>query len=588
MKPISHRGLSALAATIVTTGGLLAVGAGPASAANVGDFAALQSAVGTCDGTLATPTIVNLSADITQPDGALPVNCVVILDLGAHDLSVSHVDIGSGQQLTVDADDTGSKLTANANSVFGQAGIANDGATLVVEGGTVQATGGFLAAGIGGGNGVDGGRTKITGGEVKATGGLGGSGIGGGQSGKGGTTQVVGGNLTATGGIFGSGIGGGQHGAGAAVTISAGATVTALASQEASAVGAGANGGGFGSLAVNGTLRLPFGSLFVPDSNPTDPEIAIGSTGVITGDQNNPTTGTTFYGSGQIDNEGSITFNRDLVLGSGPTVVLHHHYVVSFETEGGSADPADVYVLAKRFASGARDLPPAPTRSGFVFAGWNTAADGSGADVTATSALPGTSADGQPVQITAHAQWLPLIAGLASSITGTPREGKTLTAESGPVTPDGVTLSHQWYEDGRKISGATSETLELGKRQAARRISVRITASAPDRPTVVETSAQTPYVSSAYRRLVLSDYTIAHRASFKVAATGLKPGQKFIIWLGGRKAFTGRADSTGTVHESVRFSTAVEPGTRRVRVSGYASNGKRNYTIYTTVKYLKK
>lgn len=586
MKFLSPRSiLATLAATVVTSGGLLAVTAGSASAANVGDFAALQTAVSTCSGTTTTPTIVNLGADISQPDGALAVTCVVILDLGAHDLTLSHIDISSGQQLTVAADDTGSTLTANANSVFAQPGIANSDATLVIDGGTVKATGGFLAAGIGGGNGVDGGHTKITGGDVTASGGLGGSGIGGGQSGKGGTTEVTGGNVSATGGVFGSGIGGGQNADGGSVSISSGATVTALGAQEASAVGAGASGDVFGSLTVNGTLRIPFGSFFLPDTNPTEPEIAIGSTGVITGAPNNPTSGTTFYGSGQIDNGGAITLNRDLVLGAGPTVILDHHYVVSFDTEGGSPNPDDVHVLAKRFANGARDLPPAPSKPGFAFAGWNTEADGSGADITATSALPGSSAEGQPVPITAHAQWLPLITGLAPTITGTPREGKTLTAESGPVTPDDVTLSYQWLANGRTISGATSATLKLGKAQAARQISVRITASAPNRPDVTKTSAKTPYVSSPYRRLVLSDYSIAKGQTFTVAATGLRPGQRIAIWLGGRKAFTGKADSTGTVHQGVRFSTAIDPGTRRVRVSGYTSSGKRDYTIYTTVKY---
>ena len=483
-------------------------------------------------------------------------------------------------------------------------GAYGDGGTTVINGGTVVATGdnsapgaGFSnsnGAGIGGGVGGNGGTVTITGGDVSATGGLFAAAVGGGNSGNGGTTTIGdGAHLIATGGMGGAGIGGGPRGAGGTTTIEQGADVTAKGGlrQEGGtdipAIGPGVIYEGtpsFGTLSVAGTLRIPStANLTIP----ADAVAEVTSTGLITGLAEG-VDGGQIYGPGAIDNAGSIVLSDSEVIdATTPAVVTDHHYVVSFDTQGGSTAPSPVMVFAASFDDGRRALPDAPTKTGAAFAGWNSQADGSGVAIDANSTLPGSATDG-PLAITAYAQYrLPVITGLAPTITGTAREGSTLTAHAGPVVPGDAALSYRWLENGHTITGATEPTLKLAKRQAARRISVRITAQAPGRPSVVKTSALTGYVSSASKRLVLTDYTIEHRAAFVVAATGLRPGQRLVIWLGGRKAYRGTADSSGTVHRAVRFATSIKPGTRRVRVSGYQSNGRRNYTIYTHVTYRK-
>ena len=136
----------------------------------------------------------------------------------------------------------------------------NDAGTIIIKGGTIEATGGISAAGIGGGN--NGGSepgtyTEITieGGIVTATGGTGGAGIGtaGATSGgvNNGTINILGGTVTAKGGISGSyyaqgaGIGGGGGFGSGHIEINAGVSVTTegyIESGAAASVGCGENG----------------------------------------------------------------------------------------------------------------------------------------------------------------------------------------------------------------------------------------------------------------------------------------------------------------------------------------------------------
>ena len=74
---------------------------------------------------------------------------------------------------------------AVSDDIAGIGGSAADAGNITINGGTVTATGGGNAAGIGGGNGGAGGTVSITGGTVTATGGTGAAGIGGGAGGTG-------------------------------------------------------------------------------------------------------------------------------------------------------------------------------------------------------------------------------------------------------------------------------------------------------------------------------------------------------------------------------------------------------------------
>ena len=138
------------------------------------------------------------------------------------------------------------------------AGIGGDwkgsGENITITGGTVNATGGDYAAGIGGGsvsfwggNVGSGKNITITGGSVTATGGYGGgAGIGGGENGHGEDITINGGRVNAAGAYGGAGIGGGVNGIGSKVTVSGAAQVTAIAGKP------GWNGNGYGAGATIG------------------------------------------------------------------------------------------------------------------------------------------------------------------------------------------------------------------------------------------------------------------------------------------------------------------------------------------------
>jgi len=209
-----------------------------AAASHVMNVTELQTALA-CTGN--GPASIQLGANISSLDATLTVPCVVDLDLNGHALTVRNVIINGGQQLTIKTTAVNETLTANASSAEQVAGIQTTDAILIIASGTVTATGGFLAAGIGGGNSADGGTVEIEGGIVIATGGYLAAGIGGGNGRAGGTVTIEGGTVTATGGSLAAGIGGGLGAAGATVTIEDG-TVTATGGDEAAGIGGGAGG----------------------------------------------------------------------------------------------------------------------------------------------------------------------------------------------------------------------------------------------------------------------------------------------------------------------------------------------------------
>ena len=113
--------------------------------------------------------------------------------------------------------------------------------------GSLTATGGNWAAGIGGGYLGNGKNITIKGGTVNAAGGdNGGAGIGGGDYGSGEDITIKGGTVNAAGGYGGAGIGGGYEGSGSNVTVSGAAQVTAITGKP-DWVGAGATIGSGGN-----------------------------------------------------------------------------------------------------------------------------------------------------------------------------------------------------------------------------------------------------------------------------------------------------------------------------------------------------
>ena len=120
------------------------------------------------------------------------------------ELSPNFIIISAGSTLTIYAQTEGE----TAGKLVCSNGIGTVGSTLIIHGGTVNATG-TIGAGIGGRSRCEqGGTVTIYGGTVTATGNQG-AGIGGGGGGQGGTVTIYGGTVNAS-GTNGAGIGGGS------------------------------------------------------------------------------------------------------------------------------------------------------------------------------------------------------------------------------------------------------------------------------------------------------------------------------------------------------------------------------------------
>jgi hypothetical protein len=185
--------------------------------------------------------------------------------------------IGGGSRMISPENDRGGNVTIYNGTVTAQgdkygAGIGGgkygDGGTLTVYDGTVTARGGDFAAGIGGGQDGNGANVTIYGGSVSAYGGDDAAGIGSGeqQNGlkKGGKLIVHGGYVFADGTGWGAGIGGGEDSDGAVVEIYGG-TVEAWAGADAadkngSAIGSEDGDGHYGSLKIDGDVRVYAGN----------------------------------------------------------------------------------------------------------------------------------------------------------------------------------------------------------------------------------------------------------------------------------------------------------------------------------------
>ena len=155
---------------------------------------------------------------------------------------------GSGENITI----TGGSVTATGGKWAAGIGGVGNGKNITINGGTVNATGTDGGAGIGGGSRSSGEAITINGGTVNATGTDGGAGIGGGDEGSGEDITITGGTVNAAGGDYGAGIGGGFRGNGENITITGG-TVTAAGGNGAG-IGGGEEGDGKNITITGGTV----------------------------------------------------------------------------------------------------------------------------------------------------------------------------------------------------------------------------------------------------------------------------------------------------------------------------------------------
>ena len=218
------------------------------------------------------------------------------------------------------------------------------GENITITGGTVTATGGWGGAGIGGGYYGSGKNITIKGGTVTATGGDEGAGIGGGYYGNGENIKITDGTVNATGGWGGAGIGGGDggyggYGNGKNITITDG-TVTATGGIHGAGIGGGDSGIGEDITITGGTVNA--------DGGDNGAGIGGGATGsgsnvtVSGAAQVTATTGKSdgYYGAGAtIGNGGNMTDDGQPVDGEeiqadirGVTTGYIHHII--YEQDG--------------------------------------------------------------------------------------------------------------------------------------------------------------------------------------------------------------------------------------------------------------
>ena len=132
--------------------------------------------------------------------------------------------------------------------------------TIVIEGGTITATGGEKAAGIGCGNGSDCDGVTIKGGTVTATGGTNAAGIGSAQTESScGDILISGGTVTATGGDYAAGVGTGRGDNSKCGAITVANTVTKFTATKGeratNSVGRASNGSSvYGTITIGGTV----------------------------------------------------------------------------------------------------------------------------------------------------------------------------------------------------------------------------------------------------------------------------------------------------------------------------------------------
>lgn len=213
-----------------------------------------------------TVTSIRLDADITLTTSQTLSARDVTIDLNDNDISMRGMVIGAGLTLTIEDNSAGASGVFNSTGEEDFAGIQTSGANLIINSGSINATGGYASAGIGGGVLGANGSVTIHDGTVTALGGGGGAGIGGGFQGTGGTVVIHNGEVTASGGSGSAGIGGGLFAGGGSVTIHDGnVTATgrawgASSTHGGAGIGSGWDGISAGTVVINGGVVTATGA----------------------------------------------------------------------------------------------------------------------------------------------------------------------------------------------------------------------------------------------------------------------------------------------------------------------------------------
>ena len=291
-----------------------------------------------------------------------------------------------------DNNEAGSLTATGGASAAGiGGGFQGKGENITITGGTVDATGGYGSAGIGGGNGGVGKNITITGGTVTAAGGFGNAGIGGGNGSDGENITITGGSVTATGGEFAAGIGGSNGGSGNNITIKGG-TVTATGGEGGAGIGGGAEGGGGNNITIKGGTVTATGGGYRGNSGAG---IGGGSSGsgenITINDGKVTATGGNYaagIGGGSVGAWGGDA-------GSGKNITINGGTVNATGTDGGAGIGGGVNGIGSKVTvSGAAQVTATATGSGPDWSGVGTGATiGNGGSKT-----PDGPVDGKEIQ----------------------------------------------------------------------------------------------------------------------------------------------------------------------------------------------
>jgi hypothetical protein len=98
------------------------------------------------------------------------------------------------------------------------------------------------------------------------------------------------------------------------------------------------------------------------------------------------------------------------------------------------------------------------------------------------------------VSVLLNSTVFPFATGPTATISGTVRQGQTLTADEGSPDPTPDSFTYEWLADGVAIGGATAKTFQLTSAQVGKKISVTVTASKTGFTDASDTSPETAAV----------------------------------------------------------------------------------------------
>ena len=336
--------------------------------------------------------------------GSITINGGTINATGGTDgAGIGGGSSSSGGDITIN----GGMVTATGGQMgagIGSGGTAGgnysvNGGNITISGGTIVATGGEYGAGIGGGIYASGGNINISGGTLTATGSgdnWGGTGIGGGFDRSGDNIIISGGTVSAKGRAFSAGIGGSGSANAGSITISGGTVMARGGSQAYYGCAAGIGGGSTGS---GGTVVLTGGVVFA-EADPGGMDVGTGQ----------KVTDTSRHGTLEISGTVALflknnncvavttstharqTFTNHIANRADYGIPVHWSgnfgaylrlHTLSYDRNNGNGTaPAQV---TQHIDTKASVGSGALSRTGYIFSGWNTAADGGGTNYAAGS-----------------------------------------------------------------------------------------------------------------------------------------------------------------------------------------------------------